>query len=73
MQIFTKSTRLPEECPVTTGSTLLPVYIHQVYWDMELECGGYKRGWMRIADLDTSRGDNCPSRWNITTANGIAV
>ena len=26
MQIFTKSTRLPEECPVATGSTLLMVY-----------------------------------------------
>ena len=33
--------------------------IHQVYCDMELECGGYKGGWMRIADLDTSRGDGC--------------
>ena len=26
VQIFTKSTRLPEECPVATGSTLLLVY-----------------------------------------------
>ena len=35
---------------------------------MELECGGHKGGWMRIADLDTSRGDDCPSGWtNITT------
>ena len=34
---------------------------HQVYCDMELECGGHKGGWMRIADLDTSRGDDCPS------------
>ena len=42
--------------------------IHQVYCDMELECGGYKGGWMRIADLDTSRGDACPGEWiNITT------
>ena len=41
---------------------------HQVYCDMELECGGHKGGWMRIADLDTSRGDDCPSGWtNITT------
>ena len=47
--------------------------IHQVYCDMELECGGYKGGWMRIADYDTSRGDNCPSGWNSITANGIAV
>ena len=30
--------------------------LHQVYCDMELECGGHKGGWMRIADLDTSRG-----------------
>ena len=44
--------------------------VHQVYCDMELECGGHKGGWMRIADLDTSRGDDCPSGWNnITTPN----
>ena len=34
--------------------------VHQVYCDMELECGGLKGGWMRIANLDTSMGDNCP-------------
>ena len=42
--------------------------VHQVYCDMELECGGHKGGWMRIADLDTTRGDDCPSGWTkITT------
>ena len=42
--------------------------VYQVYCDMELECGGHKGGWMRIADLNTSRGDNCPSGWTkITT------
>ena len=42
--------------------------VHQVYCDMELECGGHKGGWMRIADLDTSRGDDCPTGWaKITT------
>ena len=45
-----------------------PTGVQQVYCDMELECGGHKGGWMRIADLDTSRGDNCPSGWRkITT------
>ena len=40
----------------------------QVHCDMELECGGHKGGWMKIADLDTSRGDDCPSGWTkITT------
>ena len=34
------------------------------YCDMELDCGGTKGGWMRIADIDTSRGDTCPSGWN---------
>ena len=29
--------------------------VHQVYCNMELECGGHKGGWMRIADLDASR------------------
>ena len=42
--------------------------VHRVYCDMELECGGHKGGWMRIADLDPSRGDDCPSGWTkITT------
>ena len=42
--------------------------VHQVYCDMKLECGGHKGGWMRIADLNTTRGDNCPSGWaKITT------
>ena len=40
--------------------------VQEVYCDMELECGGHKRGWMRIADLDTSRRDECPSGWNNT-------
>ena len=31
------------------------------YCDMELECGGTKGGWMGITDIDTSRGDTCPS------------
>ena len=64
----TKSTRLAEEASdnywinTTTG-------IHQVYCDMELECGGHKGGWMRIADLDTSRGDDCPLGWTKITTN----
>ena len=37
--------------------------VHQVFCDMELECGGHKGGWMRITDLDTSRGDSCPTGW----------
>ena len=44
--------------------------VHQVYCDMELQCGGHKGGWMRIADHDTRRGDECPSGWvKITTPN----
>ena len=42
--------------------------VHQVYCDMELECGGHKGGWMRIADFDASRGGDCPTGWTrITT------
>ena len=33
------------------------------YCDMELDCGGNKGGWMRIADINTKRGDTCPSGW----------
>ena len=46
--------------------------VHQVYCDMELECGGHKGGWMRIADLDTSRGDDCPSEWTKITTPVVA-
>ena len=50
---------------VTTG-------VRQVYCDMELQCGSHKGGWMKIADLDTSRGDECPTGWiKITTPNHI--
>ena len=31
------------------------------YCDMELDCGGNKGGWMRIADIN--KGDTCPSGW----------
>ena len=42
--------------------------VHQVYCNMELECGGHRGGWMRIADLDASKGDDCLSGLtNITT------
>ena len=40
----------------------------EVYCDMELECGGHKGGWMRLADLDTTNGDTCPGAW-INNAN----
>ena len=33
------------------------------YCDMDLDCGGIKGGWMRIADINTSRGDSCPDGW----------
>ena len=45
--------------------------VHQVFCDMELECGGHKGGWMRIADLDISRGDECPTGWMKSTANDV--
>ena len=32
------------------------------YCDMELNCGGTKGGWMKIADI--KRGDTCPSGWS---------
>ena len=40
-----------------------PTGVHKVYCDMELDCGGTKGGWMRIADIDTKRGDQCPNGW----------
>ena len=46
-------------------------HMHTVYCDMELQCGGHKGGWMKIADYDISRGDDCPNGWSKTTANNI--
>ena len=45
-----------------------PTGVHQVYCDMELECGGHKGGWMRVANFSTGSGDDCPTGWiKITT------
>ena len=43
--------------------------VHQVYCDMELECGGHKGGWMRIAELNTTREDDYPSGWTKIATN----
>ena len=49
------------------------VGVQQVYCDMELECGGHKGGWMRVADLDINGGDACPTEWTPVTANSIQM
>ena len=41
--------------------------ILKVYCDMELTCGGITGGWMRIANIDTTQGDDCPSGWSKIT------
>ena len=46
-------------------------HIHSIYCDMEMECGGHKGGWMKIADHDTSKGDDCPSGWKKIKVNGL--
>ena len=66
----TKLTKQAEEYPVSIGSRLLVVYIHQVYCDMELQCGGHKGGWTRVAQFDTSQGDPCPTVWTLITTPG---
>ena len=37
------------------------------YCDMELDCGGIKGGWMKIADI--RKGDTCPSGWTRYNSN----
>ena len=44
--------------------------IHQVYCNMELQCGGHKGGWTRVIQFDTSQGDPCPSGWTLITTPG---
>jgi len=46
-------------------------HVHTVFCDMELECSGHKGGWMKIADYDTSKGDDCPRGWEKIKANGL--
>ena len=41
--------------------------VRKVYCDMELTCGGITGGWMRIANIDTTQGDDCPSGWSKIT------
>jgi len=36
----------------------------RVYCNMELECGGVKGGWTRIAYLNTTQEHSCPSPWS---------
>ena len=43
---------------------------HQVYCNMELQCGGHKGGWTRIAQFDTSQGDSCPPECTLITTPG---
>ena len=35
---------------------------------MELSCGGIKGGWMMIAKVDTSQGDDWPDGWRKITS-----
>ena len=44
--------------------------IHQVNCNMELQCGGYKGGWTRVVQFDTSQGDPCPTEWSPITTPG---
>ena len=41
--------------------------MYRVYCDMQLTCGGITGGWMRIANIDTTQGDQCPSGWRKIT------
>ena len=45
----------------------------QVYCDMELECGGHKGGWMRIAYLDINAGSLCPLEWASVNVSSIQM
>ena len=37
-----------------------------MYCDMELKCGGEK-GWMRITDINVTKGGSCPNGWSKIT------
>ena len=48
------------------------ISLYQVYCDMELECGGIKGGWTRVAYLDASIGGGCPSSWSTIALPGTS-
>ena len=41
--------------------------------DMGTENEGKKEGWLRIADFDVSKGDDCPKGWRKTKVNSIEM
>ena len=45
----------------------------EVYCNMELECGGHRGGWMRVANLDINAGSLCPTEWTSVTVNSIQM
>lgn len=44
---------------------------HNVYCNMELDCGGYKGGWTRVVSFNIYRGDKCPQGWQVDHGNYI--
>ena len=53
----------PASCGVSGFYWIKTDRVKEVYCDMELNCGGIKGGWMRIANFDTTHGDECPVGW----------
>jgi len=45
----------------------------KIYCDMELDCGGIKGGWARIAYLDMAKGHSCPSQWSTVVMPGTST
>jgi len=43
---------------------IMSLSLVKVYCDMELDCGGIKGGWARVAYLDMAQGHSCPSQWS---------
>lgn len=41
--------------------------------DMETEHEGKKKGWLKIADFDLSKGDSCPEGWKKVKVSGIEM
>jgi len=49
------------------------VSLFKVYCDMELDCGGIKGGWTRVAYLDMAQGHSCPSQWSTVVMPGTST
>ena len=73
MSPTTKTISLSMVCPTPTTATVLPTISPTTSaGDFIPTCAGVGGGWRRIANIDISAGDDCPSGWRKDTYSGVS-